>query len=57
MSEGSGKEIRASGGDIFRQKKHGRETRLLLAKNIPGESPAGRRGQSPRHRAIAGTAC
>ncbi len=47
MSEPSHKETGASGGDIYRQKKRHARARILLARNIPGEVPAGRRGQRP----------
>ncbi len=47
MSEASHKETEASGGDIYRQKKPHACARFLLARNIPGGAPEGRRGQRP----------
>ena len=37
--------FRASGGDILRQKKQG--PLLVLARNIPGETPLGGGGSAP----------
>ena len=37
----------ASGGDIYASKKQGDSAPFHYSKNTPGESPAGRRGQSP----------